>query len=566
MRKFYVLLLGIFFLQGMSSPLIAQNTQSKYWILFTDKDQSPFTRNEPAAFLSAASIERRARQHIAISIQDLPISPVYIADIEAMGIRIEARSKWLNAVSAFLDDAQIAELSTKPFVAGIQPVRRYITNDEQAQPLENNVLFRSMESTETEGMFGTAQKQIDQINLDTILDLGYNGSGMRIAILDAGFWGADTAYLFHSFMVKEQFLGVRNFPDHNNQVFNIGSGIHGSWVLSTMGGDIPGSYSGSAPDAKFYLYRTEVADSEHVVEEDYWLNAAEWADSVGADIINSSLGYTVFDNPDENHTTDELDGNTTVVTNAGDWAASKGILVVNSAGNEGAGAWHYISMPADGDSVFAIGAVDTAGVHASFSGFGPSADGRVKPDIVALGVGSALLDPNGYYVNLSGTSFSSPLIAGACASLWQAFPDATNMDVLEAVRQSAHLYLTPNDSMGYGIPNFGLAYEILLSQIDTVVVDTTQDTTINTFIDITPLGNAGIFSAFIQDANASAGVVEVFNIQGALVYRKDIAHSGQTTWKDIITLPAQVNNGTYLVRLRAGSSACNKMLFVFRNS
>lgn len=456
-----------------ATPLSHHSTENKYWIYFTDKKDSPFSIGNPEQFLSKRSISRRMKYHISINNSDLPVNQNYVLQLQTAGVQVDVASRWLNAVSAYLTIDQIATISQLPFVKEIAKVNTYVIDDENAVPFHQNAFYKSAEETDAEGLYGFADVQINQINLDTVLEMGYTGGDMVIAVLDAGFFGVDTATLYQSFWDKGQILGYHNFPDHNDQVFNIGSGIHGAWVMSVIGGDIPDTFSGSAPDIQFYLYRTEVADSEHVVEEDYWLAAAERADSVGADLINSSLGYTTFDDPLENHTYADLDGNTTVVTNAADMAAQKGILVCNSAGNEGQNSWHYVSMPSDGDSVLSTGAVDAFGIHAGFSGFGPTSDGRIKPNVMAMGLGSAMLDPYGNIAFLSGTSFSSPLMAGACASLWQAFPTRSNMDIIDAVQRSAHLYLTPNDSMGYGIPNFGMAYEILKAEtvIDTTITD-----------------------------------------------------------------------------------------------
>lgn len=337
--------------------------------------------------------------------------------------------------------------------------------------------------------------------------------------------------------------------------------------MSVIGGDVADTFSGSAPDANFYLFRTEIADSEYVVEEDYWLAASEKADSVGADIINSSLGYTTFDDPGQNHTYEDLDGNTTIVTKAGDLAASKGILVCNSAGNEGAASWHYVSMPADGDSVFTIGGVDTAGIHVAFSGYGPTFDGRLKPNVVALASGSAVLDPAGYVNYLGGTSFSSPLIAGACASLWQAFPAKNNMEIIDAVQRSAHLYLTPNDSMGYGIPNFGLAYDILLSETDTTVVDTTGDTTIidTTTVDIfniLPNPASAFFNVLIQSNINQPALMQFFNIDGALMYEEKIYLNAAMNNSFTIDTRKNFAPGVYLFSLTGNNFKQSRIVFV----
>jgi subtilisin family serine protease len=289
--------------------------------------------------------------------------------------------------------------------------------------------------------------------------MGYTGEGLAIAVLDGGFRGVDTGVGFQSFWDKEQILATFNFADNVEDVFL--SSLHGTYVLSIMGADMPGKYIGASPEASFYLLRTEVVDSERVAEEDFWLAAAEFADFVGADIINSSLGYTTYDVESENHTYADMDGNTTVVTRAADMAASKGILVCNSAGNSGNDSWRYIGAPADGDSVFTIGAVDSERIPADFSSEGPTADGRVKPNISVMGDYSSVLHPDGVVYVGSGTSFSSPLAAGAAACLWQAFPEKTNWEIMEALQKSASRANNPDYKVGYGIPNMVVAYHLL---------------------------------------------------------------------------------------------------------
>ncbi|HMX03960.1 MAG TPA: S8 family serine peptidase [Chitinophagales bacterium] len=552
----------------LSITSFAQQHTDRYWVYFTDKQFNTFSKQSPEQFLSKASLNRREKQHIPISESDLPVSEYYIQSLENIGVQVYVRSKWLNAVSVIMSDDQMLQVSELPFVNKISRVGRYQILNEQGTPLNDQTFYRKADNTEITGGLGAASNQIEQINLDTLFDIGLSGDSMVIAVLDAGFFGVDTATLFQSFWDKDQILGYHNFPDNNDQVFNIYSGYHGSWVMSVIAGEVTDLFSGSAPNADLYLYRTEIADSEYVVEEDHWLAAAERADSVGADIINSSLGYTVFDDPTQNHTYEDLDGNTTVVTMAADMAASKGILVCNSAGNEGAGAWHYVSMPSDGDSVLSVGGVDTSGIHVGFSGYGPTFDGRLKPNVVALALGSAVLDPNGYINYLSGTSFSSPLLAGACATLWQAYPEATNMQILHAVEQSAHLYDTPNDSMGYGIPNFGKAYALLDSlfpEIDTTVVDTTVDTTIDTTLSsiaIIPLLDGDIFTVILQSLTNREATFAVYNLQGALMHQENVYLNAEMPTTVEMGNKHLYASGIYFLTVRSGRYKQSVKVFI----
>ena len=299
------------------------------------------------------------------------------------------------------------------------------------------------------------------LNGDILHDMGYRGQGKVIAVLDGGFLNANTLDVFDSLWQNNQILGTHDFVNGGQVLFD--GHPHGSMVLSCMGGNYPGELIGTAPKASYWLLRSEDTGSEYRIEEYNWVSAAEYADSVGADVINSSLGYSDnFTDPGQNHTYSEMDGNTTPCTIGADMAAKKGILVVNSLGNSGNSDWYYLGAPSDGDSVLGIGAVTENGSYASFSSHGPSYDGRVKPDVVAQGSGAYVVDPygGGFGYN-SGTSFSSPIMAGMVTCLWQANPALNNMQIADAVSKSASQYLSPDDMLGYGIPDFVLANNIL---------------------------------------------------------------------------------------------------------
>lgn len=554
MRNF-ILMLAVMTELCAVSPLHAQcsvsgNFPQKYWVFFSDKHGTPFSKSDPAQFLSQRSIARRQRMHIPIRDADLPVNPVYLDSITALGIPVLTASRWLNAASVEINSAaQITLLSALPFVRGLQPVRRLYEEPESDIPVDNASFYRVLSNAQ--GDYGPSYNQIHMIDLDFLHKLGLDGSGMVIAQLDAGWYGIDFSPAFQEFWDDGRILGMHNYPDDNDSVFAFST--HGSNVLSIMGADVPGTYIGAAPGASFYLFRTEIVDSERVAEEDFWMQAAEDADALGADIINSSLGYTTFDDSTENHTYADMDGNTTVCTIAADAAAKAGILVCNSAGNEGASSWHFIGAPADGDSVFTIGAVDADGNYASFSSVGPTYDGRLKPNVSAQGSGSAVLDaPSSTVTFGSGTSYSSPLIAGACACLWEAFPGKSNMDIIQAVQESATLYHDPNYELGYGIPDFGAAYYILKG----------FDPASAGNITLAPNPASDQVVVLVQGDAGKSAVLYITDMEGRRVFSEDFRMRADGITPVLVQGLGILASGMYVVSVPEGTQENSALLFV----
>lgn len=436
---------------------------SKYWIRFTDKNGTPYTTSNPSTFLSARSIQRRQNHNIAVINRDLPVNPSYVAQVLATGaVTLNYKSRWFNAISITTTDPNaLAAINALPFVQSVTPVKRYRGNaDYEDSPFSN--------STERSGImqpvaynYGASFGQINQINAVCLHNQGYHGEGMQIAVLDAGFLNINLLAAFDSLFVNNQILGTWDFVSGNANVYD--DDAHGEMVLSCMGGWLDGQIIGTAPKAKYWLLRTEDAATEYVIEEDNWVAGAEFADSVGADVINTSLGYTTFDDTTMNHTYAQMNGNTCISTRGADYAVATGMFVVCSAGNSGSSPWYYIGAPADGDSVLSVGAVDAAGVLAGFSSHGPTFDGRIKPDVCARGQGATVAAPGGgINSGANGTSFASPITCGAVACLWQAHPAFSNRQLYYAIIQSANRYTTPNNNYGYGIPDFCSA-NLLLS-------------------------------------------------------------------------------------------------------
>lgn len=455
MRTFLLLML-------FSATAFGQTWPRKFFIPFTDKASTPYSLSDPTAFLSPRAVQRRANQNIALNSTDLPVDPAYVQQVAATGATILNRSKWFNGVTALVaDENMFAQIDALPFVGAPTPVTRltYGSGTDKLMPIQIDA--------KTEGGsgggstdYGLGFNQIDMLGGIPMHDNGYRGQNMIIAVLDAGFINVDNFPIFDSLRTEGRILATKDFVDGDLNVYDHHG--HGTMVLSTMVGNIPGTMVGTAPKASYLLLRSEDAPTEYPIEEENWVSAAEFADSAGADIINSSLGYTTFDDLMFSHTYADMDGVTTRVTQGANMAAEKGILVVASAGNEGSSAWQHIGAPADGINVLAIGAVDPSGVYASFSSIGPSFDGRVKPDVMAQGRDAVIVSPNqGNVQTGNGTSFSGPILCGMASCLWQMYPQLTNFELMDAIRQSAHLYTTPNAQMGYGIPDFTFASIVL---------------------------------------------------------------------------------------------------------
>ncbi|MBL7890878.1 MAG: S8 family serine peptidase [Bacteroidia bacterium] len=442
----------------------AQNSKTYYWITFKDKSGSAYSVDKPEAFLSKRAIDRRTKQHVSITEQDLPVNRSYVDQIKALGGIVAGTSKWFNAISVSnLDANDIQMIGALPFVKKVQKIEMQKRNELDAKfKLEERSFTSSTNlSNKAGGVFnyGLAYLQSNQIGADCMHNNGYTGAGMVIAVLDAGFYKADSLPAFDSLRTNGQILGCRDFVVGDTMVYE--DYPHGMNVLSCMGGYLPGSLVGTAPKSDYWLIRTEDAWSESLQEEIFWTIGAEFADSVGADIINSSLGYSVFDNTADNHTYADMDGNTTIITKAADIAASKGIFVTTSAGNAGGPPWYKITAPADADSVLTVGAVDSLGFITGFSSRGLTFDGRIKPDVVARGHNAAFASAWGGVQQGNGTSFSSPITAGAVACLWQANPGKTNMELLYAIQESANQFSAPDSIRGYGVPNFCTANTLL---------------------------------------------------------------------------------------------------------
>lgn len=439
--------------------------QNQYFVLFKDKANSPFSVSRPKEFLSDRSIKRRENQKIAISERDLPPNPNYLTEIAKTGAKVLYKSRWINGALVQTDVATLTKIRNLPFVKGLEgngDIRNTRLNGE-------NQATKTKDKFGNEGVLdnGLSQTQLAMLGADKMHTKGYRGEGMLIGVLDSGFLNANKLTFFNDLFNDKRVIGTWDFVNNETNVYNDHS--HGTNVLSCMAAFENGRIVGTAYKASYLLLTTEDVGSETKREEANWLFGAEMADSVGVDVINTSLGYTQFDNPAQDYKYTDMNGDRALATRAADWAAQAGILVVASAGNEGSGSWKYVGTPADADSIIAVGAVSGTQNIASFSSFGPSADGRVKPELSAQGAGTVIGNTTGTIGTSNGTSFSSPLLAGFAASFWQAFPTLTNMQVRELLIRSASQYTTPDNRVGFGIPNFDKALE--LAELESLITE-----------------------------------------------------------------------------------------------
>lgn len=444
----------------------AQTEQA--WIFFTAKENVETLLTTPEQFLSTRAIERKEKYNITIDERDIPISEDYIDTITNIdALTFLATSKWLNAVYVEGSYDTIVNLVDLDFVQSVFFMDRSLNTSEKTSILTQAKSFSVNKFEEVVAFdYGFTTTQVEQINIDTLHDLGYTGAGILIGVMDSGFINVDTISAFDRAWENNQIVYGYDVEFDTEISFDESQDSHGTNVLSTMLGYVEGAFVGTAIDAQYALFKTEVVSSETPQEEAFWIAAAEKADSLGVDVINTSLGYSTFDDSKYDYATTDMDGETTFISQAAAIALEKGMLPVISAGNSGNSSWGIITAPADSASVLSIGAIDADGNKAGFSSTGPTADGRIKPDVVALGSDSIVINQNGEISSANGTSFSSPIMAGAIACLWQAFPESNATEIMEMVKMSGHLYNNPNTDLGYGIPDFSTYFDSTLS-IDT---------------------------------------------------------------------------------------------------
>lgn len=504
-----------------------------------DKKGTENSISHPSAYLSQRALDRRQKQHIAIDSTDLPISRSYIPQIEDSDAIIVAKSKWMNTVCVFTpDSALVKNLSMLPFVSRAEFVWKSPTTEKSSKADKKMKTLQ----TKPQDEYGYGYEQMKTLNAFGLHADGYKGKGLEIAIIDAGFRNLNDILLLDNVRIRVS----KDFVFDGNNIFE--SSDHGVKVLSILSGNRLGTYIGTAPEASFWLLRSEDDRSEYPVEEDYWVAAAEYADSVGVDVINTSLGYSVFEVPAKNHTLEQLDGKTAFISQAAQKATSKGLFIEASAGNEGnTASWGKIAFPADAVNVLTVGAIDQDSLVASFSSRGFTSDGRIKPDVVALGRNIYVINSRGDIEKSDGTSFSGPVMSGLATCLWQEFPNLTNIELLNIIRKSSHRFSNPNESFGYGIPDIEKARKLARGESSAIEQETISDSGEDFKIQV--IDSAGHLK-IISEKPVNGQLITIYSLNGKILLQEKFVYQEQDLY-----LPHWLDT-TYIISVKG-----NKYMF-----
>ncbi len=519
-------------------------SQEDAWVYLKDKPNSATFLATPLNMLSQRSLDRRTRQNIALDIKDVPVEATYYNQIKSTSeITVLAKSKWLNAIHVQGTKAKVNSLkNTFTFIQSIEFADNSLNASGKKLPKSNAITKRNKfaEAT-TDFNYGNATSQITINKGEYLHQQGYSGSGMHIAVIDGGFPNVDTMDAFQRIRDNNQILGGYDFVKRNSNFYvQEFSGVnlintHGTKVLSTIAGYIDGQFVGSAPDASFYLFITEDTVNEVPLEESLWVEAAERSDSLGVDVINTSLGYSVFfDETKYNYSYSDMNGVTTFISRGAKEAVLKGMIVVTSAGNEGNDPYKYMNAPADVETVFTIGAVNSSKLIAGFSSYGPTANGKIKPDALAHGWNTYVIDPITNAMRTgSGTSYASPIMAGLVACFWQAFPNLTNTQIMQRIRETADRFNNPHEQYGYGLPNFETAYGNVLNLAEQDFIKG---------ISVYPNPISSTFTLKTTTNNLSSLSIQIFNVIGKKVYEEKNLKS-----KTIDV--SELNTGIYILKI-----------------
>jgi hypothetical protein len=542
---------GVLAFIWLPAPRLHAQTQvapDRYRVEFTDKRHNAYTVSLPQYFLSERALQRRFRQGIAVTQADLPVSACYVDSLKQMGFEVLNTSRWFNSATIQCSPEDAEKLENTGFIKHTPTVQKECVQDKAIDKefdLEAlfSFLFRRKNREELKSeyaapvaYYGQAADQVGMMNGQVLHELGFRGKGMLIAVIDGGFHKVNALSGFDSLRRTGRLREIKNFTPDIEDIY--GENNHGTNVLSIIAANLPGRMIGSAPDAEYLLLRSEEVGKEYLVEEDNWIAAVEYADSIGADLITSSLGYSVFDDTLQNHCHSDLDGRTARASQAATMAAVRGMIVCVSAGNDGDTYWKRVSIPADADSVLTIGAVDRKGLYALFSSVGYTADKRIKPDLTAMGMETAYQNSMGCINTGNGTSYSTPLLAGLIACLWQAFPDKGNMEIIDMMKRSADHFHEPDSLYGYGIPDFSKMRPVMSGAKD-------RPYTLSVFPDA-----SGRFSLFLSPARHGHIHIKISTISGQQVF----AHTGYSPEYNAYELYTGENtkftNGMYLIEAR----------------
>ncbi len=537
---------------GISSELSAQK-QYGFRVTFTNKDGGGYDLSKPTDFLSSRALDRRMRQSIAIDSNDLPVVQAYIDSVLKVSTGIyHSRSKWQNNCIILVNDtSQIPKLRALSFVQSARYIAVFlsplhsISAPKMVQNEKKKKINSQLKSTGSIAYYGDAFDQIKLANGDYLHDSGYRGKGKLIAVMDEGFHLVNTLAGFDSLRTSGRIIDHYNF--NLNQADVYGYSAHGTQILSTMAGILNGQYVGTAPDAEYALYVTENGSVEQPIEMDNLVAAMERADSVGADIITISLGYNTFDigGLDASLSLSDIDGKSSIAARGANTATQKGILVVSSAGNEGGSTWKKILTPGDADSVLTCGSVDINKNVAFTSGRGPNASGTRKPDLCMLGAPGIVFNNSGTTSAVGGTSIATPQLAGLAACLWEANPSANPYTLRQAIRQSAHMAASPNNDVGWGVPDFGKASLSLKKNISN---DEARQIVLypNPFKDIINL-------RLVNNPSDQPIHWKLFSILGQQIAQGQINTTGASTYS--IDCSNITTTGTFILQLKIDGTA-----------
>lgn len=531
-----LLFLVLFFILITGFP---QNYNYGFLVQFTDKSGSIYQANQPEAFLSERAIQRREKFQIVITEEDFPVNKKYCDSLLRFNAKLHNTSRWFNSAVFFTNDESFPSNMEK--ISFVKKVTKIYGTTVNKSGLVHSKWDDEAQSKVPVFMdYGASQNQITMCNAQFLHNQGYLGQGVQIAVIDGGFYKVNQLKCFDSLFQNNQILGTWDFVTDDSMVYE--DHTHGMNVLSIIGGNLPQQFMGSAPGASFWLLRSENTNSEFPIEEENWIAAAEFADSAGVDIITSSLGYSEFDDMSMNYTYQDMDGKTTRVTQGAEIAFTKGLFVLNSAGNSRNDPWFFLTAPSDGEHVLGIGAVDSLKKLAYFSSSGPSSDGRVKPDVTAQGFETSLVYADGSVGKGSGTSFSCPLVAGMVACLWQSLPELSNQELLNLIRQTASNTSTPDDDIGYGIPDFAKAYSTgSNSNISDYSTDQILTLFPNPFFDYLKI------NAYVVEKQSV--VISISDISGSILYNETLSVENTTLNYFRIEGLSKLQAGVYLLTL-----------------